>query len=312
MRTSVTSSSVLARQAAACPRCHARVSPFDGGFRCEGCAATYPTRFGAPVLVAPQSELYPALYDGDRQGVGAFLISEPAPRRSRKERVAEWLRPEDRVWSRKAASTIRGLVDDVPPDGMILNIGAAPERVLKQAFASRSVVKVGFPSHGGVDLYGDALQLPIQSESVDLMVSSSVIEHLSDPERAVAEQFRVVKPGGRVYAEIPFIRGFHMIPADYQRYTLSGIQRLFERGGFETIDAEVCSGPFTAFALLAQDSLRHFPGSGRLTPIGHMLIRRVLLHPIKYLDRLVEGRKWARVCACNFYYVGRKSPLQSG
>ncbi len=197
------------------------------------------------------------------------------------------------------------LVNGVPATGLVVNIGTGPERALGQAFAGRPVVKVGFPTLGSVDIYGDALRLPVKTESVDLMVSSSVIEHLSDPERAVAEQFRVVKGGGRVYAEIPFIRGFHMIPADYQRYTFSGIQRLFERAGFETIDAGVCSGPFTALALFIQDCLVNLPQWSRLPSLAQALVRR-LLHPIKYLDRLVEGRQWARVCACNLYYVGLK------
>lgn len=296
----------LVERLAVCPDCHSPVSQFDGCLRCRGCAATYPTRSGAPVLVSPESELYPALYDNDRHGVGAHLMSAADPPRGAIRRVAGWLTPEDRVWSRRAEATIARLVGEVPTTGTVLNIGAGPERVLRRAFAGRRVLKVGFPTHGGVDIYGDALQLPLKSGCVDLVVSSSVVEHLSDPERAAAEQFRVVKEGGRVYAEIPFIRGFHMIPADYQRYTLSGIQRLFERAGFDTIDAGVCSGPFTAFALLVQDSLVNLPHFGRLPTVLRALLRR-MLHPAKYLDRLVEGRRWARVCACNFYYVGRKS-----
>jgi SAM-dependent methyltransferase/uncharacterized protein YbaR (Trm112 family) len=292
---------------AACPVCRAAVTRSDGAFICEGCTATYPIRLGAPVLVAPESELHGALNEDDREGVGAYLASETPARRSAMDALAEWLRPEDRLWSRASQLTIGKLIHDVPPTGVILNIGSARERVLRQAFAGREVVKVGFPSRGGIDLYGDALQLPVRSGSVDLLMSSSVMEHLSDPERAASEQFRVVKDGGRVYAEIPFIRGYHMIPADYQRYTLSGIQRLFERAGFETLEADVCSGPFTALALCVQDCRVRLPRWSRLPALVEAALRR-LIHPIKYLDRIVEGRKWARICACNFYYAGRKPP----
>lgn len=295
---------VVARLAA-CPACHSSVGQLDGRLECTGCGATYPTRSGAPVLVTPESELRPALYENDRRGVGAYLMSATDPPTTVMARLARWLHPEDRVWSRRAETTLARLVEDVPATGSVINIGAAPERVLKRAFGNRTVVKVGFPTHGGVDIYGDALQLPLRSDSVDLLVSSSVIEHLSDPERAAAEQFRVIRPGGRVYAEIPFIRGFHMIPADYQRYTLSGIQQLFERAGFGTITADVCSGPFTAYALLVQDSLVNLPHFARLPVVLRALLRRIL-HPIKYLDRLVEGHRWARICACNFFYVGLK------
>lgn len=308
---SSTKAAELVQRLAACPVCLSPVRRLDGRLRCDQCAATYPNRFGAPVLVAPESELYPALYENDRRGVGAFLISAADPPKKFMERVTEWLRPEDRIWSRKAEATIVRLVSEVPATGVVLNIGAAPERVLKRAFARHGVVKVGFPTHGGVDLYGDALQLPVKSESVDLLVSSSVIEHLPDPERAASEQFRVVKPGGSVYAEIPFIRGFHMIPSDYQRYTVSGIQCLFDRAGFDTVEVGVCSGPFTALALLIQDNLVHLPHLRRLPATIQALLRR-MLHPIKYLDRFVEGRNWARICACNFFYVGHKPEVQNG
>jgi hypothetical protein len=34
--------------------------------------------------------------------------------------------------------------------------------------------------------------------------------------------------------------------------------------------------------------------------------RKMALHAIKYLDRLVENSKWAEINACNFCYIGQK------
>ena len=39
--------------------------------------------------------------------------------------------------------------------------------------------------------------------------------------------FRVLKPGGYIYSEVPFLQGFHADPDDYQRYTLQGLKILF-------------------------------------------------------------------------------------
>lgn len=50
----------------------------------------------------------------------------------------------------------------------------------------------------GERLQGSVLDLPLQDESVDLVVSAWVIETVPDPGRAVSEFLRVLKPDGRV------------------------------------------------------------------------------------------------------------------
>ena len=45
---------------------------------------------------------------------------------------------------------------------------------------------------------GDALELPVDDESVDVVISNGVINLVPDKEKAYAEIFRVLKPGGRL------------------------------------------------------------------------------------------------------------------
>jgi hypothetical protein len=102
-----------------------------------------------------------------------------------------------------------------------------------------------------------------------------------------------------------------MAPHDYQRYTVSGIDRLFARHGFELLEKGVCSGPFTALALLGYDSVCTLTSvlPRRLAfPIRAAM--SVLVHPIKYLDLLVEASPLAENQACNFYYLGRRIEAQ--
>jgi SAM-dependent methyltransferase len=50
---------------------------------------------------------------------------------------------------------------------------------------------------------GDVYQLPFEDDIVDCILFSEVIEHLDQPERALSEIRRVLRPGGRVIIIFP-------------------------------------------------------------------------------------------------------------
>jgi SAM-dependent methyltransferase len=50
---------------------------------------------------------------------------------------------------------------------------------------------------------GDLLRLPFPDASVDRVIASEVLEHIPDDVTAMAEIFRVLKPGGRVAVTVP-------------------------------------------------------------------------------------------------------------
>lgn len=50
---------------------------------------------------------------------------------------------------------------------------------------------------------GDAMSIPCKDESVDCVVSLSMVEHLTDPGAAIGEMLRVLKPGGTLGLGFP-------------------------------------------------------------------------------------------------------------
>jgi SAM-dependent methyltransferase len=53
------------------------------------------------------------------------------------------------------------------------------------------------PSLSGLELYRCNLgAVPLGSDSVDLMIARSVMEHITDPAKVYAEAYRILKPGG--------------------------------------------------------------------------------------------------------------------
>jgi demethylmenaquinone methyltransferase/2-methoxy-6-polyprenyl-1,4-benzoquinol methylase len=45
----------------------------------------------------------------------------------------------------------------------------------------------------------DVMSLPYDDQSFDVVMAAHVLEHLPDPQRALAEMVRVLKPGGMVF-----------------------------------------------------------------------------------------------------------------
>ncbi len=285
----------------ACPLCHGPLQASDEKMFCTTCAQEYPLAGNTPVMLPADHPLLPVFREG----------LPPLPPLSWKGKLRQLIpEPEPRVWTRSSQRAIaRALAEARPdePDRVVVNLGAGVERVFQQLFAPyRQILYIGLPHSGHVDAFADAQLMPLADDSVDLFLSSSVLEHVRNPEQAVEEMARIVRPDGLVYAEIPFLRAFHMVPNDFQRYTYSGIETLFERHGFSLVEKGVCSGPFNAWGLLFRDFVFVITPTRPLK----MTLRAItswLVHPFKYLDHLFENASWATYQACNFYYLGRKT-----
>lgn len=76
-----------------------------------------------------------------------------------------------------------------------------------------SVVDLAKKNYGSrnVDyLVGDAYKIPLEDDSIDVVISFETIEHVSDPDRFMAEVQRVLKPEGLFICSTPDIRNsFH-------------------------------------------------------------------------------------------------------
>lgn len=52
-------------------------------------------------------------------------------------------------------------------------------------------------------LLGDALHLPLEECTFDVVIMNDFMEHICDPEAAIREAMRVMKPGGRLFLNFP-------------------------------------------------------------------------------------------------------------
>ena len=168
-----------------------------------------------------------------------------------------------------------------PVDGRVISIGGGPRRV-HEALTNLNIIV-----SAGVDIAATAYRLPFRDTSIPAIHCEAVLEHLEFPEDAVREMFRVLRPGGLVFASTPFLQPYHGYPDHFQNFTLRGHTRLFERAGFAIVDAGTCVGPTFAVAdVLANYAREALPGrifsracerlirfSGRLFRLADLAVR---------------------------------------
>ena len=119
-----------------------------------------------------------------------------------------------------------------------------------------------------VDLTGTAYEIPVPDASFDNALSSAVLEHLAEPEAALRECHRVLKPGGVALYTVPMIWHVHAAPHDYFRFTNFGLKHLFEKSGFEIVEMKPLSGfGVTIATLFSYWAGRYHRGPMRFVPV---------------------------------------------
>jgi len=188
--------------------------------------------------------------------------------------------------------------------GRLLDIGCG-------AGEKKAVIPEGTPYTGvdhndcphdrlGIDVFSSAYQLPFPEDSYDNILCSGVLEHLEEPEAAIREAYRVLKPGGEALYAVPLFWHLHEEPRDFFRYTRYGVHHLFAKAGFVGIEIKPLSGFWITFGSEFNYYLNSF--------------RWGLLHPIVslwtagnnllflLLEKLHRNEKWTWM----YFVIARK------
>lgn len=184
-------------------------------------------------------------------------------------------------------------------EAVILNLGSGVHTLCKDA------VNVDILPLKGVDVVADVHALPFKDGAIDAVVGEFLLEHVRDPQAVVREIFRVLKPGGMMYATTPFITGYHSSPGDYQRWTTSGLRELFR--AFEEKELGILIGPTNAMTYIFREWLAMLLSfNSRIAFETLTLFFMVLAAPLNWLDVLLKRHRSASNIAHAFYFIGVK------
>jgi SAM-dependent methyltransferase len=183
-------------------------------------------------------------------------------------------------------------------NGKILNIGSGYLKL-------PGIINADIHPYEGVDVISDAHSLPFHSEKFEAVILENLLEHVSNPFQVVKESFEVLKKGGILFVEVPFLYEFHNSPADYYRFTLSGVELLLN--DFEKIDGGISVGPMGTLNAVMRNYLAiifSFGNSGLYEFLNMGL--GVILFPLKFLDFFLVKFKGSENIASILYFIGKK------
>ena len=139
---------------------------------------------------------------------------------------------------------------------------------------------------------GDLERLPVQENSIDLIVCEMVFEHVENPERITRELFRCLKEGGKIIFFTPNLKAypfliskvtpfwFHQLygflrarrdedifPTHYRLNTIGSLRRYFGKAGFELVQLKQIDSSCDYFDI--------FPGIFLIAAAFSQLLNRI-------------------------------------
>jgi SAM-dependent methyltransferase len=289
-----------------CPRCANPVRPEAGLWRCTGASCRYAEEpfvivSGVPALVDFEHSVLDA--DRLREVQGASEVH-----RSRYQRaLSRLLHPANTTAPAKVARMLELLRADGATAGRrprILVVGGGVVGAgLDELYADTTVDLVCFDVYASpaVQFIADGHAVPLADGSVDGVVIQAVLEHVLEPTVVAKEIHRVLRSGGIVYADTPFLQQVHEGPYDFTRFTDSGHRYLFR--SFERIDSGSVAGAGTALRWSIAYFVRALTRSRRLGSIVALCF-----FWLSAADRILDPRH-SLDGASSVFFLGRKAAV---
>ena len=276
---------------------------FDLKYRCPECKNSFDRSHDKCPSIKYTENDKPIFFDSSNKLLlNAVLSSEVLVSRERGELRKFFVRRYNLFVGKKSYENFEKLSNLLDESHRVLVIGGGEESIGVSMLRKNSqVVSFDIYNSPNVEFIADAHNIPLEDGQFDAVVIQAVLEHVIDPFICVKEIYRILKPNGIVYSEIPFLQAVHEEAFDFCRFSVSGHRLLYHE--FESISYGVLSGPAESFVWATTYLIRTLFASRILAKVF-----RVLFSPLILLDRIIPNER-AKYAACGTYFFGRKSVI---
>lgn len=112
--------------------------------------------------------------------------------------------------------------------GIVLEVGSGFFSY-KKSIPHTKYLTLDIDKSANADICCDLHDIKWEADYFDSVVAIEVLEHLYNPQKAVDEMRRILKPGGVCVLSTRFIHPYHSGPKDYYRFTWDSLSYLFKK-----------------------------------------------------------------------------------
>lgn len=193
------------------------------------------------------------------------------------------------------------------PDELFLDLGCG----LREKTYDNCLYLEVYPSNSADLIVNPTGFYPIKDQSLYGIGCFAVLEHVPKPWQVIQEMHRMLKPGGWVMIDWPFLQPVHGYPSHFFNATREGLTSIFQDKGFEVVDTFTGDHQTAAFTVrwILQMLLYRLPEAERKR------VAKMKIHEIVSLDP--QGPEWTYIIkalpaaaqselACGNFLIGRK------
>jgi SAM-dependent methyltransferase len=286
-----------------CPRCASSLrnlglNPSCSDASCEYSETGFPLVDTQPVLIDFATSIFDReMYNADH----GSALQRDVTGRSLGSRLHQFTLGNNPIAASNCAKFIELLMEGSKRPIVLVIGGGTIGLGANELYRNSAIELVGTDVYASpyTTLVADAHKLPFEDGVFDGVWVQAVLEHVLEPATIVDEIHRVLRRGGLVYAETPFMQQVHERAYDFSRFTQSGHRWLFKRF------SELSAGPIGGAGVALVWSIRYLC---RALGAGDKLSLLISLpfFWIRFLDTFSRGRAVADA-ASGFFFLGRRA-----